>query len=59
MKRLLDETTWHGKALKPVVNAGKILFVLVFFFGLFVVIAVDSVIRRIRHRPVAKGATRT
>jgi len=55
MKRLLDETTWHGKALKPLVNAGKVLFVLVFFFGLFVVIAVDSVIRRIRHRPAVKG----
>ena len=55
MKRLLDETTWHGKVLKPVVHAGKVLYVLVFFFGLFVVIAVDSVIRRVRYRAASKG----
>ncbi|HTA64102.1 MAG TPA: hypothetical protein VK753_01235 [Xanthomonadaceae bacterium] len=47
-KRLLDENTWHGKLIKPVLGAAKIAYVLVYFFGLFVVIAFDSVIRRIR-----------
>ena len=60
-KRLLDEDTWHGKAIKFVLGGAKICIVLVYFFGLFVVIAFDSVIRRFRQvprqstRPAHKG----
>jgi hypothetical protein len=53
-KRLFDENTWHGKAIKMIVSAPKVAIVLVFFTGLFAVITVDSVVRRMRQAPKAK-----
>ena len=49
-KRLRDETTWHGKAIGAVLSAPKVFVVLVFFAGVFAVIAVDSLVQRMRRR---------
>jgi len=59
MKRLLDETTWHGKAIKATAGAGKIVVVLFYFTGLFAIIAADSVEHRLRRRQTMKGTART
>jgi hypothetical protein len=56
-KRLLDENTWHGKAIMMVLSAPKVAIVLVFFAGLFAIITVDSVVRRMRQAPKAKRAS--
>jgi hypothetical protein len=57
-KRLLDEDTALGKAIRGVVGAAKVLVVLLFFFGAFVVIAIDSLILRFRNRSMSKRASR-
>jgi len=48
--RLFDENTWHGKSIRMAASAPKVAVVLVYFTGLFAVIAVDSFVRRRRHR---------
>ena len=57
-KYLSNEGTWHGRAIKRVQNAGKVAIVLVFFFGLFSVIAAnwfaDRVKRLVRHLAPAR-----
>jgi len=58
-KRLLDDNTWHGKAIKMILGAPKVAIVLVFFTGLFAIITVDSIVRRSRLRSMAKDVSRT
>lgn len=58
-QRLLDENTWHGKFIKGVVDAPKVIFVLLYFAGIFTVIIVDSMILRRRNRAVPKRVLRT
>ena len=53
--RLFDETTWHGKGLRVAMNAPKVAVVLVYFAGLFAVIAADS-LRRRGYKSLPKGA---
>jgi len=56
--RLLDENTWHGKGIRMAAGAPKVACVLVYFTGLFAIIAVDSFVRRRKYRPAPKGAER-
>ena len=58
-KYLLDEGTWHGKAIKRVQNAVQVAIVLVFFFGVFAVIAANWVADRVKRvlRPRAPSRT--
>ena len=51
--RLFDENTWHGKSIRMAASAPKVAIVLVYFTGLFAVIAVDSFVRARRHRPLS------
>jgi len=57
--RLLDENTWHGKSIRMAASAPKVAVVLVYFTGLFAVIAVDSFVRRRRHRSLPQGPARS
>ncbi len=50
-KQLLDENTWHGKTINGLVIVPKVAIVLVFFTGIFAVITVDSLVRRMRRVP--------
>lgn len=58
-KYLSDEGTWHGMAIKRVQNAGKVAIVLVFFFGLFSVIAANWFADRFKRLLRPKAPSRT
>jgi hypothetical protein len=58
-KQLLDENTWHGKGIRRAQSAPKVAIVLVFFFGLFSVIAARWALDRLQSKPQHKRLSRT
>jgi len=54
-KRLLNENTWHGKLIAGICAIPKVAIVLVFFTGVFAVIAFDSLVLRLKRNARAKA----
>ena len=48
-KQLFGEGTWPGKGIKLVRSSAQVCIVLLFFFGIFVVIAANWVVDRCRR----------
>ncbi len=53
-KKLLDEGTWSGKGIKMAWRGAQVGIVLLFFFGVFVVIGANWVVDRISGNSARK-----
>lgn len=55
-KKLLDEGTWPGKGITLVWRGVQVAIVLLFFFGVFVVIGANWVVDRVSGNSTRKRA---